>query len=67
MIICSEASVTEANSVQVDKNVGVAIAISFSSLSGPAGFLSSRVPAEVAVSAEQSGARKISTRKSRAA
>ena len=65
--ICSEASVTERSSVQVDKNVGVAVATSFSSLSGPAGLLSSRVPAEVPVSSEPSGARKISTRKSMAA
>ena len=54
--ICHEASV-----------LGVAVATSFSSLSGPAGLSSSRVPAEVAVSTEPSGARKISTRKSRAA
>ena len=47
--ICSEASVTDGNSVQVDKNVGVAVSTSFSSLSGPAGLSSSRVPAEVAV------------------
>ena len=65
--ICSEASVTEGNSVQVDKNVAVAVATSFSSLSGPAGLSFSRVPAEVAVSPEPSGARKISTGKSRAA
>ena len=65
--ICSEASVTEGNSVQVDKNVGVAVATSFSSFYGPAGLSSSGVPAEVAVSQEPSGARKISTRKSRAA
>ena len=67
MNICYEASVLEGNSVQFDKNVGVAVAFSFSSLSGPAGLSSSRVPAEVAVSLEPSGARKISTRKSRAA
>ena len=55
------------NSVQVDKNVGVAVVTSFSSLSGPAGLSSSRVPAEVAVSPEPSAVRKICTRKSRAA
>ena len=65
--ICSEASVTVGNSVQVDNNVGVAMATSFSSLSGPAVLSSSRVPAEVAVSPQPSGARTISTRKSRAA
>ena len=65
--ICNEASVLEGNSVQLEKNVGVAVATSFSSLSGPAGLSSSRVPAEVAVSPEPCGALKISTRKSRAA
>ena len=65
--ISSEASLTEGNSVQVDKNVDVAVATSFSSLSGPASLSSSRVPAEVAVSPEPSGPRKISTRKSRTA
>ena len=65
--ICSEATVLEGNSAQLDKNVGVAVATSFSSLSGPAGLSSSRVPAEVAVSPEPSGPRKISTRKSSAA
>ena len=64
--IC-EASVTEGNSFQVDKNVGVAMATSFSSLSGPAGLSSSGVSAEVVVCPEPSGARTISTRKSRAA
>ena len=57
--ICSEASDTEGNSVQVDKNVGVAVATSVSSIFGPAGLSSSAVPAEVAVSPEPSGARKI--------
>ena len=65
--ICNEASVLEGNSVQLEKNVGVAGATSLGSLSGPAGLSSSRVPAEVAVSPEPSGARKISTRKSRKA
>ena len=65
--ICSEASVTDGNSVQVDKNVGVAVSTSSSSLSGPAGLSSSRVPAEVAVFPEPSAAPKICTRKSRAA
>ena len=58
--ISNEASVTEVNSVHADKNVGVGC------LSRPAGLSSSGVPAEVAVSPEPSGARKISTRKSRA-
>ena len=49
MNICNEVSVLEGNSVQLDKNVDVAVATSFSSLSGPAGLSSSRVPAEVAV------------------
>ena len=35
--------------------MGVAVATSLSSLSGSAGFSSSRVPAEVAVSPEPSG------------
>ena len=65
MNICSEASVLEGNSVQLDKNV--AVATSFTSLSGPAGLSSPGVPAEVAVSPEPSGAWKISARKSRAA
>ena len=67
MNICNEASVLEGNSVQLEKNVGVAGATSLSSLSGPAGLSSSRVLAEVAVFPELSGAWKISTRKSRAA
>ena len=65
--ICRKASVLEGNSVQLDKNVGVAVAISFNSLSGPAGLSSSRVPAEVNVSPQPSGTRKISARKSRVA
>ena len=55
MNICNEASVLEGNSVQLEKNVGVAGATSLSSLSGPAGLSSSRVPADVAVSPEPSG------------
>ena len=55
MNICNEASVLEGNSVQLEKNVGVAGATSLSFLSGPAGLSSSRVPAEVAVSQNRPG------------
>ena len=63
----SESSVMEDNSFPVDNGAGVVVATSSGSLSGPSGPSSSGVPAEVAVSSEPSGARKISSRKNRAA
>ena len=63
----SESSVMEDNSFPVDNGANVVVATSSGSLSGPSGPSSSGVPAEVAVSSEPSGARKISSRKNREA